>query len=337
MANIVVADEVTVRETPTEVDLSVELGGLTLTNPVMPASGCFGPELGAVLDLSALGAVVSKTVFADVRAGNPAHRLTETSHGVLNSVGIPSPGSDGFRAGLLRQYQASGTRVVVSVGGLAVDEYHRIVEDLAEEEIDLLEVNVSCPNLEHDGLPIGTSAERTASLLREIRQRTDIPLLVKMVPTVTDIGEIAQAAEEAGAAGLVVANSFPGLAVDIARRESVLGAGAGGYTGPGIKPIALKLVRDAAGAVDIPVLGCGGIGTARDVVEFMLAGATAVQVGSATFTRPDTMATIIAELPAVCRALGVERVADLVGTLDAHVNPQPAAPAPADQAPEGAR
>lgn len=300
------------------VDLSVELGGLNLANPIMPASGCFGPELGAVLDLSALGAVVSKTVFADVRAGNPAHRLTEASHGVLNSVGIPSPGSEGFRSGLLRRYQASGTRVIISIGGLAAEEYLGIAEDLADEEIDLLEVNVSCPNLEHDGLPIGTSAARTHDLLREIARRTQIPLLVKMVPTVTDIGEIARAAEDAGAAGLVVANSFPGLAVDLIHRASVLGAGTGGYTGPGIKPIALKLVRDTSAAVDIPVIGCGGIATAADVAEFMIAGAAAVQVGSATFTRPEAMARIIADLPALCRELGVERLAQLVGTLDSH-------------------
>lgn len=299
--------------------LSVTIGGVHLRNPVMPASGCFGPELAEVIDVAELGAVVTKTVFAESRAGNPAHRLTETAYGMLNSVGIPSPGSATFRNGLLRTYQLAGTVLVVSIGGLVDSEYYRIAEDLEAEAIDLLEVNVSCPNLEHDGLPIGVSPHRLATLLTQLRRRTERPLLVKLTPSVSDIGEIARAAQDAGAAGLVITNSIPGLGIDIVTRSTVLGTGAGGYTGPGIKPIALKLVWDAARAVDIPIIGCGGIATADDVAEFAIAGATAVQVGSATFTRPTSMIEIIRELPATCARLGVPRFTDLVGTLDRHL------------------
>jgi dihydroorotate dehydrogenase (NAD+) catalytic subunit len=297
-------------------DLTVTLGDLALANPVMPASGCFGPELAPLLPLDQLGAVVTKTVFALQRAGNPAHRLTETTYGMLNSVGIPSPGSDGFRKGILPKYQASGTHVVVSIGGLFTQEYYTIAEDLGGEDVAAFEVNVSCPNLEHGGLPIGTSPERVAEVVHGIRKLTDRPLFVKLTPTVSSIGEIAKAAEDAGATAVTVSNSFSGLGVNIHKRASVLGSGAGGYTGPAVKPLALKLVRDASQAVSIPVIGCGGITTAEDVAEFMIAGATAVQVGTATFTRPTTMSEIIADLEPLCHRLNVSKLSDLIGTLD---------------------
>jgi dihydroorotate dehydrogenase (NAD+) catalytic subunit len=297
-------------------DLAVALGELTLANPVMPASGCFGPELATILPLAQLGAVVTKTVFAVERAGNPAHRLTETTFGMLNSVGIPSPGSESFRNGLLRQYQASGTHVVVSIGGLFTQEYYTIAEDLGGEDVAAFEVNVSCPNLEHGGLAIGTSPQRVAEVVQGIRRFTDRPLFVKLTPTVSSIGEIAKAAEDSGATAVTVSNSFSGLAINIHKRTSVLGSGAGGYTGPAIKPLALKLVRDAAQAVSIPVIGCGGITTAEDVAEFMIAGATAVQIGTATFTRPTSMSEIIADLEPLCHRLQVSKISDLIGTLD---------------------
>lgn len=301
--------------TPTT-DLGVSVGGLVLKNPVMPASGCFGPELAELIPLDRLGAVVSKTVFAVQRAGNPAHRLTETEFGMLNSVGIPSLGSLGFRDGPLRAYQASGTQAIISIGGLLTQEYYDIANDLAEERIDAFELNVSCPNLEHDGLPIGTSATRVAEVVAGVRQIVSQPLFVKLTPTVSAIGDIARAAQDAGADAVVVSNSFSGLAIDLRNRSSVLGNGAGGYTGPAIKPLALKLVHDASQAVKIPVIGCGGISTAEDVAEFLVAGATAVQVGTATFTRPTTMIDIIDELTPLCQRLGVTRVTDLIGTLN---------------------
>lgn len=298
------------------VDLGVDLGGVHLTNPVMPASGCFGPELAGVIDVEGLGAVVTKTVFDQQRPGNPAHRLTETEHGMLNSVGIPSPGSAGFRDGLLRDYQACAARLIVSIGGLYTDEYFDIASALADESLDAFELNISCPNLEHDGLPIGASPERAHQVITGVKEIVDKPVFVKLTPTVASIAEIALACQEAGADAVVVSNSYPGLAIDIASRTSVLGNGAGGYTGPAVKPLALKLVHDAAEAVSIPVIGCGGIATAEDVLEFLIAGAGAVQVGTATFTRPTAMNDIITELSAVCERLEITAIEEAIGSLE---------------------
>lgn len=298
------------------VDLGVEIGGVQLANPVMPASGCFGPELAGVIDVEALGAMVTKTVFDRQRAGNPAHRLTETAHGMLNSVGIPSPGSAGFRNGLLRDYQACATRLIVSIGGLYTEEYFDIVRALADETLDAFELNISCPNLEHDGLPIGASPERAHEVIAGVRTIVDKPLFVKLTPTVASIAEVALACQEAGADAIVVSNSYPGLAIDVASRTSVLGNGAGGYTGPAVKPLALKLVHDAAEAISIPVIGCGGIATAEDALEFLIAGASAVQVGTATFTRPTAMSDIIGDLSAVCERYEITALKEVIGSLE---------------------
>lgn len=300
-----------------EPDLAVLIGGLELCNPIMPASGCFGPELAPLLDTSRLGAVVTKTVFSETRSGNPAHRLAETRHGMLNSVGIPSPGVEAFRRGLLREYRALGAPVVVSIGGLLVEEYWEVADALADEPVAAFEVNVSCPNLEHGGLAIGTSPDAVAEVVRGVRARLAAPLFVKLTPTVAAIDAVAVAAQDAGADAVTVCNSFPALAVDARTRRSVLGNGGGGLTGPAVKPLVLRLVRDAAAAVDIPVIGCGGVTSASDVVEFMIAGATAVQVGSATFTRPDAMTSILDDLGPLCRDLGLGSLASLVSTLDA--------------------
>jgi dihydroorotate dehydrogenase (NAD+) catalytic subunit len=300
-----------------ESDLAVRIGDLVLANPIMPASGCFGPELAALLDTSQLGAVVTKTVFANARSGNPAHRLTETRDGMLNSVGIPSVGAEHFRDGLFRDYQKLGAPVVVSIGGLYIEEYWQVAEVLARESLAAFEVNVSCPNLEHGGLAIGTSPEVVAKVVGGVRERVAQPVFVKLTPTVVAIDDIAKAAQDAGANAITVCNSFPALAVDVQSRCSVLGNGGGGLTGPAIKPLVLRLVRDAAVAVDLPVIGCGGITSAADVAEFMIAGATAVQIGSATFTRPDAMTSIIADLEPMCQRLGVAAISSLISTLDA--------------------
>ncbi|MFI0471021.1 dihydroorotate dehydrogenase [Saccharopolyspora sp. 5N102] len=302
-------------------DLSVAIGELRLANPVMPASGCFGPELGALISLERLGALVTKTVFPEKRSGNPAHRLTETNNGMLNSVGIPSPGSDGFRDGLLRSYQQAGPPLIVSVGGLVTEEYFEVTEALAGEDIAAFEVNVSCPNLEHGGLAIGTSPRMIETVVSGVRARTGRPLLIKLTPSASSIAEVAKAAEDAGADAVTVCNSFTGMRIDARARRPVLGNGIGGLTGPAIKPLALRLVHEAAQAVRIPVVGCGGISTAEDAAEFLIAGATAVQVGTATFTRPYAMVDIIDDLGRLCRELGVARVSELTGTLAPSLTP----------------
>jgi dihydroorotate dehydrogenase (NAD+) catalytic subunit len=296
-------------------DLEVRLGSLTLENPVMPASGCFGPELGSLLPVRELGAVVTKTVFADERSGNPAHRLTETGYGMLNSVGIPSPGIGRFRSETLPAYREFGVPVIVSIGGLTVEEYWKVAELLSNAPADAVEVNVSCPNLEDGGVAIGADAAAVERVVSGVAARVSVPVLVKLTPNVTSIAEIASAAEQAGADALTVCNTFPAMAIDVETRMAQLGSGTGGLSGPAVKPLALRLVWQAAAAVSIPVVGCGGISTARDVAEFMLAGATAVQVGTATFARPYAMSAIVRDLARLCRELGVRHVRELTGDV----------------------
>lgn len=300
--------------------LTVNLGSMLLANPVMPASGCFGPELGELIPLDRLGALVTKTVFAGVRSGNPAHRLTETADGMLNAVGIPSPGKAGFVEHLLPGYLAPQVPLIISIGGLALDEYWTIVEELAEVPYAALEVNVSCPNLEHGGLEVGSDPQQVETVIQGVVQRSDRPVIAKLTPNVTRIDDIARAAEAGGAAALTVANTFVGMAVDLTRRRPVLGNITGGLSGPAIKPLTLRLVWQVSQAVSVPVIGCGGIATARDALEFMVAGATAVQVGTATFTRPDSMLRILDDLPALLHDLGASSIQEIVGTLDVHGN-----------------
>jgi len=298
--------------------MRVSLGPLTLANPVMPASGCFGPELSQLIPLHRLGALVTKTVFSGVRSGNPAHRLTESAEGMLNAVGIPSPGKAGFVEDLLPGYLAPEAPLIISIGGLALDEYWTIAEELAEVPYAALEVNVSCPNLEHGGLEVGSDPRQVEEVVKGVVQRTDRPVIAKLTPNVTRIEDIARAAEAGGAVAVTVANTFVGMAIDLTRRRPVLGNITGGLSGPAIKPLALRLVWQVSRAVKVPVIGCGGIATATDALEFIVAGASAVQVGTANFTRPDSMIRILDDLPVLIHALGSHDVVDLVGTLDVH-------------------
>jgi dihydroorotate dehydrogenase (NAD+) catalytic subunit len=281
----------------------------------MPASGCFGPELAAIIPLERLGALVTKTVFANARSGNPAHRLAETAAGMLNAVGIPSVGTARFLQDVLPAYLRVGVPVIVSIGGLRVSEYWHIAEALSEAEFAALEVNISCPNLEAGGLEIGSVSAQVESVIAGVVARTARPVIAKLTPNVTHIAEIASAAEAAGASALTVANSVVGMSIDFRTRSAALGNGVGGLSGPAIKPIALRKVWEAASAVTIPVIGCGGISSAGDVVEFLLAGATAVQVGTATFTHPETMIEIIDALPHLLASLGVGRPSELISQL----------------------
>ncbi|ASO21995.1 dihydroorotate dehydrogenase (NAD+) catalytic subunit [Actinoalloteichus hoggarensis] len=320
-----------------DVDMSVTLGSLRLRNPVMPASGCFGPELAPLVPMREVGASVTKTVFSGRRGGNPAHRLTETSTGMINSVGIPSLGTPTFLRDVLPRYRALGAPVVVSLGGLTVAEYLTVAEELTGAELaetepggteiagtattepprrfEAVEVNVSCPNLEGGGLEIGTDPAAVAEVVAGVAARVDVPVLVKLTPMVSSIEEVAHAAAEAGAAGLTVANSFPGMVLDRDTRRPVLGNRVGGVSGPAVKPLALRLAWTAARAVDIPVIGCGGIETADDALDFLAAGAAAVQIGTAHFTKPYIMVEIIRELAAMTRAAGETRLTDYVQGL----------------------
>lgn len=298
-------------------NLAVRIGSLALANPVMPASGCFGPELGQIVDLSRLGALVTKTVFPDPRSGNPAHRLAETHGGMLNSVGIPSDGVDRFLTDLLPRYLAWSPPTIVSIGGLSEQEYWLAAERLAGVTgIAAFEVNVSCPNLEAAGHELGAVPAAVERVVRGVVDLVSVPVIAKLTPNVTSIAEISRASEAGGAAAVTAINAVQGMAVDPRTRRSRIGTTTAGLTGPAIKPIALRCVWQAANAVSIPVIGVGGIASVDDAIEFMLAGATAIQVGSATFSRPDAMLRIVDGLEARLVEMGVSDVADLVGALE---------------------
>lgn len=296
--------------------LGINIGGLRLANPVMPASGCFGPELAPLIPVDTLGAVVTKTVFAEVRSGNPAPRLAEVPNGMLNSVGIPSAGIDRFRSVILPAYRGLGPPVIVSIGGLSVEDYWRVTALLSEETFGAFEVNVSCPNLEHGGLEIGSSATEVERVTAGVRRNAaGRPVIVKLTPNVSDIGAIARAAEAGGADAVTVANTFIGMSLDMPARRPSLGNTIGGLSGPSVRPLVLRLLWQTAQQVAIPVIGCGGIATAADVAEYLIAGASAVQVGTATFTRPTTMTDIVQALPGVLDDLGVRHLKELIATL----------------------
>lgn len=299
------------------VDTSVDLGALKLANPVMPASGCFGPQLAPLLDVRRLAATVTKTVFSTVRGGNQAHRLSEVPQGMINSVGIPSPGLPTFVDEVMPQYQQLGPPIIVSVGGLRPDDYLETVDGLAETGTSCIELNVSCPNLEHDGSAIGEDTALLEKLVSAVVERSRLPILVKMSPMVTSIQDAARACETAGASAITVANSFPGLILDQTHRP-LLGNTVGGVTGPAIKPLALRLAWLASGAVDIPVIGCGGVSTASDLLDYLAVGAAAVQVGTANFAHPDAMTTILDDLHQHCLASGVRSMGELIATLREH-------------------
>ncbi|TAM70068.1 MAG: dihydroorotate dehydrogenase [Microbacteriaceae bacterium] len=275
-------------------DLSVRIGDLTLTNPVMPASGCFGPELGRLIPVTELGALVTKTVFAEPRGGNPAHRLTEIRAGMVNSVGIPSEGPRGYLRHLHPDYLEFGVPVVVSVGGHRTTEYARIIEEMSGAG-DAYELNVSCPNLDSEGTDIGADPRAIDQAVARARAVTQRPLIVKLPAMTSSIATCARAAEAAGADAVCVSNSVPVLALGPSGQPE-LGNIVGGLSGTAIRPIVSRLVWLAARAVRIPVIACGGIESASDAMDYFSLGASAVQVGTANFARPWAMVAISREL-----------------------------------------
>ncbi|WP_237214069.1 dihydroorotate dehydrogenase [Falsiroseomonas oryziterrae] len=297
------------------VDLSTRIGSLTLANPVMPASGTFGPELAKVFDLDALGALVTKSVTPEFRAGNPLPRLCETEAGVLNSIGIPGKGLDHFIEHAMPEWRRFRAPLVVSYSAPTVASFAEGAARLAATPgVAAIEANISCPNLEEDGRAFAMHPEPAAAATAAMRRVVGrAPLWVKLSPNTGDIAAVARAVEDAGADALVVANTILGLAIDIETARPKLGSGMGGFSGPAFKPIALRLVWQVAQAVRIPVIGVGGIATAEDAVEFLMAGATAVQVGTATFVSPTAMLGVVDGLRGFCARKGLARVADLTG------------------------
>lgn len=298
------------------VDMRVTIGRLTLKNPVMPASGTFGLEHRQVMDFERLGACVTKSVTPKLRTGNPTPRVCETDAGMLNSIGIPSKGLEHFREQIVPAFGAWRTPLVVSVSADTVEEFGRACTELSVPGVAAIEANISCPNLEADGMAFAMSVRDTASALAAMRARTPLPLWAKLTPNTGDIAAIARAAEDAGAEAVVVANTILGMAIDVNTRMPKLGNVMGGLSGPAIKPIIVRMVYQCARAVRIPVIGCGGIMTADDAVEYMLAGAAAVQIGTATFLHPRTMIDVIEGLERYCETRAIARVAELTGAVE---------------------
>ena len=300
-------------------DLSVTLGGLRLKNPVIPASGTFGfgLELAGDMDLNVLGGISLKGTTREARFGNPTPRIADCTGGMINSVGLQNPGIDVLvseKVPALRQVY--GGAVIANISGFSVEEYRECCAKAdACEGIDLIEVNVSCPNVHGGGLAFGTSAQAAAEVTAAVKSVCHKPVFIKLSPNVTDIVEIARACEDAGADGLTLVNTFLGMRIDLARRKPVLANTMGGFSGPAIFPIALRMVYQVAHACHIPVMGCGGVASARDVIEMMMAGASAVQVGAQNLRDPFACPEIIAQLPSVMEQLHIDSLKDIIACI----------------------
>jgi len=299
----------------TEVDLSVSLGPLKLKNPVITASGTFGSgrEYADFLDLSLLGAVTVKGITLEPRPGNPPPRIAETPAGMLNAIGLANPGVEIFINEVLPPLLEEKVPVVANISGNQVEEYALLAEKLSNRGLAALELNVSCPNVEAGGLAFGTSPEMVAAVTGAVKKRTSLPVIVKLSPNVTDISVIAKAAEDAGADALSLINTLVGLEIDLNTRRPLLGNVTGGLSGPAIRPVALACVWKVYRAVKLPLIGMGGITCTEDALKFILAGATAVAVGTGNFINPCTTVEIIKGLENYCRNNGVSGISDLVG------------------------
>jgi dihydroorotate dehydrogenase (NAD+) catalytic subunit len=299
-------------------DLSTEIAGLSLRNPVLLASGCagYGAELDGLLDWGGLGGLVTKGVSLDPWEGNPPPRVAETASGMLNAIGLQNVGLARFCAEKADYLAAIDCPVIVNVIGRSREEYVAVTEGLrGRAYIDALELNISCPNIKAGGIQFGTQPAAAARITRAVVDAADRPVWVKLAPTVADIGEMARAVADAGAAALSVTNTIPGMAIDLERRRAVLGNGVGGLSGPAIKPVALRLVHACASAVQLPIVGIGGIASGRDALEFLLAGASAVQIGTASLVEPGAGTRIAGEMCGWMESNGVRTVRELIGTL----------------------
>lgn len=298
-------------------NMKVNLAGVTLKNPVMTASGTFGSgqEFSEFLDLSKLGAVVTKGVANRPWEGNPTPRVAEVYGGMLNAVGLQNPGIDLFCRRDIPFLSRYDTRIMVNVCGHTEEEYCEVVERLADEPVDLLEINISCPNVKEGGIAFGTDPKAVESITRAVKRYAKQPVIMKLSPNVTSIEDVARAAEAGGADGISLINTITGMKIDVNRRKFVLANKTGGMSGPAIKPVAVRMVYQASHAVRIPVVGMGGIMTGEDAAEFMLAGATAVSVGTANFNDPAATVRILGELEEYMRRTGTGDVNELIGAV----------------------
>ena len=300
-------------------DLSTSLCGVELDNPIIPASGTFGfgEEMSEVYDLDILGSISFKGTTREARFGNPTPRIAECSSGMINSVGLQNPGIDNVIAHELpRLREFFHKPIIANISGFSIDEYCECCAKIdREEQVAIIEVNVSCPNVHHGGMAFGTSAESAAEVTRAVKSVTTKPVFIKLSPNVTDIVAIARACEEAGADGLTLINTMLGMRIDIARRKPVIANKMGGFSGRAIFPVALRMVYQVAQACQIPIIGCGGVATAEDAIEMMMAGASAVQVGAENLRNPYVCKEIIEALPTTMQRLGIERLKDIIGVV----------------------
>ena len=295
----------------------VNIAGVELKNPVMTASGTFGSgaEYSELVDLNRLGAVVTKGVAQVPWPGNPTPRIAEVYGGMLNAIGLQNPGMEVFCRRDIPFLQQFDTKIIVNVCGHAPEEYLAVVERLAEEKIDMLEINISCPNVNAGFLAFGQDPKHVESLTAEIKKKAKQPVIMKLTPNVTDIAEIARAAEAGGADAVSLINTLTGMKIDVKRRCFALANKTGGMSGPAVKPVAVRMVYQTAQAVKIPVIGMGGIATAEDALEFILAGATAVSVGTANFYNPTATLDILAGIEAYMRENRIEDIRELIGAV----------------------
>ena len=297
----------------------VNIAGITLKNPVMTGSGTFGSgmEYGEFVDLNRLGAVVTKGVANVPWPGNPTPRVAEVYGGMLNAIGLQNPGIEVFCERDIPFLEQYDTKIIVNVCGKTVEDYLEVVDRLAQEKsVAMLEINVSCPNVKEGAIAFGQKADALYNITNEIKKHAKQPIIMKLSPNVTDITEMAKAAEAAGADAISLINTLTGMKIDIHKRKFALANKTGGMSGPAIKPVAVRMVYQAAHAVKIPVIGMGGIATAEDAIEFILAGATAVSVGAMNFVNPYATVEVVEGIENYMRQYGVENLTDLIGAVN---------------------
>ena len=308
------------------IDLSVRIGSLTLKNPLIAASGCFGygVEYADLVDLSTLGGVAVKGLFLAEREGHPAPRIVETPAGMVNAIGLQGVGVHRFVAEILPELRARRATVIVNVCGTTIDEYAEVSRILSDHEgVAAIELNISCPNIKEGGIQFGCSLRGTHDVVSAVRKVTRLPLFPKLTPNVTDVASFAREAEAAGADAVSLVNTFLALVIDVETRRPKISNGVGGLSGPAIRPIAVRMVRECFEAVKIPVIGMGGIMDARDALEFVIAGATAVQVGTANFVDPLIWPKLITGIESYLQRHHIPHVRDLVGAMDTTKGPTP--------------
>ena len=302
-----------------KIDTSVTLSGIKLDNPIIPASGTFGfgKEFAQLYDLNILGSISFKGTTVEARDGNKSPRVADCQAGMLNSVGLQNPGLDAVVAEEIPQLaELCSKPLIANISGFSVEEFVTCAKAMdSSEPVGIIEVNVSCPNVHAGGANFGTDAGQTAEITKAVKAVTSKPVYIKLTPNVTDIASIAKACEDAGADGISLINTLLGMRIDIKRRQPVLANRMGGYSGPGIFPVAVRMVSQVREAVDIPIIGMGGISSAEDVIEMMMAGASAVQIGAANLVDPWICKTIIEELPSLMEKLGIEKLSDIVGIV----------------------